>query len=111
MKVKIVDTGEIKTVSKIKKQDGGYFVWVLKGKRFYWLGVNCYLINQTKGKSLLEAIINTVVGLLTSFVLQLILYPLLNIEVSLNQNIIITVVFFTVSIIRGYLIRRFFNKR
>lgn len=48
--------------------------------------------------------------LLTSFAIQLVIYPLLSIPVTLNQNIIITVVFFVVSFLRGYLIRRFFNK-
>ncbi len=66
---------------------------------------------QSKKKSLIEAVTGTVAGLIVSFVIQLIIYPLLDIPVSLGQNIIITTVFFAVSIIRGYLIRRFFNRR
>jgi hypothetical protein len=65
---------------------------------------------QSKKHSTLESLTNTVVGLLTSFAIQLVIYPLLNIPVTLNQNIIITIVFFVVSFLRGYLIRRFFNK-
>ena len=65
---------------------------------------------QSKKHSTLESLTNTIVGLLTSFAIQLVIYPLLNIPVTLNQNIIITVVFFVVSFLRGYLIRRFFNK-
>lgn len=64
---------------------------------------------QTKKMSLIESLTNIVVGLITSFLIQLIIYPALNIEVSVNQNIVITLVFFAVSFIRGYLIRRFFN--
>lgn len=67
-------------------------------------------MNQSKQKSLLESITNTCVGLITSFIIQIIIYPLLNIEVSIKQNIIITVIFVTVSIIRGYIIRRIFNR-
>ena len=67
-------------------------------------------IMQSKKHSTLESLTNTVVGLLTSFAIQLVIYPLLNIPVTLNQNIIITVVFFVVSFLRGYLIRRVFNK-
>jgi len=111
MKVKIIKTGEIKQVARVEKQGNDYIVKPCKDKEVYWIGRDCYLVNQTKGKSLIEATVNTLIGLLTSFVLQLILYPLLDIKVSLNQNIIITLVFFIVSIIRGYLIRRFFNKR
>ena len=65
---------------------------------------------QSKKQSVYESITNVVVGLVISFIIQLILYPLLNIEVSLNQNIFITFVFFVVSFIRGYVIRRIFNK-
>ena len=65
---------------------------------------------QSKKHSTLESLTNTVVGLLTSFAIQLVIYPLLNIPVTLNQNIIITVVFFVVSFLRGYIIRRVFNK-
>ena len=65
---------------------------------------------QNKKHSLIEAICGTTIGLLTSFFIQLIIYPFLNITVSIGQNIIITTVFFVVSILRGYLIRRLFNK-
>lgn len=66
--------------------------------------------NQTKKHSLIESTIQTLIGLITSILVQLILYPILNIPVTLKQNIIITIVFFVVSILRGYLVRRFFNK-
>lgn len=65
---------------------------------------------QTKKYSLLESLTNVIVGLLMSFLTQLIIYHILNIEVSLNQNIIITAVFFIISFVRGYIIRRIFNK-
>ena len=60
---------------------------------------------------MIESITNVIVGLVTSFLIQLIIYPLLNIPVTINQNIIITVVFFIVSFLRGYIIRRIFNKK
>jgi uncharacterized protein YacL len=66
---------------------------------------------QSKKHSALESVTNVVVGLLTSFLIQLWIYPLLNIKVSINQNIFITFVFFIVSFIRGYFIRRLFNKK
>jgi len=65
---------------------------------------------QSKKLSSIEAITNTVVGLITSFLIQLVIYPSMEIKVSFNQNIIITLVFFIVSFLRGYLLRRFFNK-
>lgn len=65
---------------------------------------------QKKKHSLIEAIAGTTIGLITSFLIQLVIYPLLNIPVSIGQNVIITAVFFIASILRGYLVRRLFNK-
>jgi len=66
---------------------------------------------QNKKQSLIESITQTLVGLITSFIIQIIIYPLLNIPVTLGQNVIITLVFFMASILRGYIIRRYFNKK
>ncbi len=65
---------------------------------------------QTIKNSILESIVNVAAGLITSFLIQLCIYPMLNIPVSINQNIIITIVFFIASFIRGFIIRRIFNK-
>lgn len=66
-------------------------------------------MSQTKKQSVFESITQTLIGLATSILVQIIIYPLMGIPVSFNQNLIITAVFFTVSIIRGYLVRRYFN--
>jgi hypothetical protein len=65
---------------------------------------------QPRKLSIIESIINTLTGLLVSFCIQLVIYPVMNIPVRLEQNIIITLVFTGASIIRGYIIRRIFNK-
>ena len=66
-------------------------------------------MKQSKKHSLIESIANVVVGLVISFLIQLIIYPALNIKVSINQNLFITMVFFLASFFRGYAIRRIFN--
>lgn len=66
---------------------------------------------QSKKLSIIEAVTNTVTGLLTSFAIQIIIYPLMGIPVKLHQNVIITIVFFIASLLRGYVIRRIFNKK
>ena len=66
-------------------------------------------MSQSKKQSVIESVTQTLIGLGTSIVVQLIIYPLLGIPVSFKQNLIITAIFFVVSIIRGYLVRRFFN--
>lgn len=65
---------------------------------------------QTNKNPILELITNVIDGLLMSFVIQLVIYPILNIPVSINQNVIITTIFFAASFIRNFVIRRIFNK-
>jgi len=67
-------------------------------------------MNQSKQKSFIESTVQTIICLGASILIQIILYPLMGISVTLSQNIIITMVFFSVSIIRGYFIRRLFDK-
>ena len=65
---------------------------------------------QSKRLSLIESITNTIAGLIVSFGIQILIYPFLDIEVTINQNIFITFIFFIASFLRGYLIRRIFTK-
>lgn len=67
-------------------------------------------MKQSKKKSFIESVIQTIIGLGTSIFIQVVLYPILGIPVSFEQNLIITAVFFAVSIVRGYIVRRIFNK-
>jgi len=66
---------------------------------------------QTKKHSIIESITQTIIGLITSILVQITIYPLMGIPVTFSQNLIITAVFFVVSIIRGYLVRRYFSKK
>jgi len=65
---------------------------------------------QSKKHSIIESITQTIIGLGTSILIQVALYPILGIPVPFTQNLIITAVFFVVSIIRGYIVRRIFNE-
>jgi uncharacterized membrane protein len=67
-------------------------------------------MKQSPKKSLIESVTQTIIGLGTSILIQVILYPLMGIPVTVFQNFIITLVFFFVSIIRGYFVRRIFEK-
>ena len=66
---------------------------------------------QSKLESLTEAIINTFIGFVIAFISQLVFFPIVGIEANLAQNLILTVLFTSVSIIRTYIIRRYFNKK
>lgn len=65
---------------------------------------------QTKSMSMIEAITNTLVGFVMSILLQLLMTSALSIQMSLDQNLIMSLVFTIASVARGYLVRRMFLK-
>jgi hypothetical protein len=64
---------------------------------------------QTKLQSLLESFCNIVVGYLVALIAQLIVFPLMDISVRLDQNLAIGAIFTAVSLVRSYALRRVFN--
>jgi len=66
---------------------------------------------QTKKQSLLESIINILIGYAVAILSQLLVFPLFNIVVSISDNLMIGFYFTIISLIRSYAIRRFFNGR
>jgi hypothetical protein len=67
-------------------------------------------MTQSRKHSLLESVTNVIAGLIISFAIQLAIYPLMGIPVTLKQNVLLTAVFFVASFFRGYVIRRIFNR-
>lgn len=66
---------------------------------------------QSKKESIIEALLNVGSGMLIAFlIMQFILAPMLGVQISPGQNGIVTIVLTIVSICRGYLWRRMFNK-
>lgn len=65
---------------------------------------------QTRSMSMIEAITNTLVGFVMSILLQLLMTAALSIQMSLDQNLIMSLVFTVASVARGYLVRRMFLK-
>lgn len=66
-------------------------------------------MNQTKLESLAEVIINVAIGWVIALLTQLIVFPLFGINVTVGEQLSISVIFTAVSIIRSYVIRRWFN--
>lgn len=66
---------------------------------------------QTKKNSFIESCTNTFIGLVIAYIMmQYVLAPLLNIPIAHSQNMIITAVLTVCSVLRGYVLRRVFNK-
>jgi len=64
---------------------------------------------QSRRASFVEALLNTASGFVTSLITQWLVFPWFNLHPSFRENLGITAVFTTVSIIRSYLWRRLFN--
>jgi len=68
-------------------------------------------LEQSKLGSLVEAAIGTAIGFVMSMALSMIIYPLHGHSFTLAQNASITAIFTVASIVRGYVVRRWFNAR
>lgn len=66
-------------------------------------------MTQTRLQSLIEALVNVALGMVISVLLSLVVYPAFGHAFTLAQNIGITVIFTVASILRSYVVRRWFN--
>jgi hypothetical protein len=64
---------------------------------------------QTRLMSLVETMTNILVGLVISFLSQIVIFKVYNVSLSTQQNVEITLYFTIISILRSYALRRFFN--
>jgi hypothetical protein len=65
---------------------------------------------QSRAHSMAEAVANIAVGFLVSVVITAWLLPAMGHQVSLSENVLMTSVFTVASLIRGFAIRRAFNR-
>lgn len=66
---------------------------------------------QTKIQSLVEAVTNTLSGLVLAFVVNMLLMGAAGVSATAKQNLLIVGGHTIVSVIRSYVVRRFFDKR
>ena len=67
-------------------------------------------MRQSRLMSLVEAMANVVVGLLVAVTTQIAVFPIVELQASLGQNLKLALVFTGVSIVRGYGMRRLFER-
>jgi hypothetical protein len=65
---------------------------------------------QTRTMSLVEAVTNVVVGYVLAIVTQIVVFPWFGIETGLTEHLTIGMAFVLVSLARGYLLRRLFER-
>lgn len=65
---------------------------------------------QSRRMSVVEAAANVLLGMVLSLALQVLIFPVLGVEVSLRQHLSLLAVFTFMSFLRGYLLRRLFTR-
>jgi len=68
-------------------------------------------MQQTKLGSLIEALMNILIGYVVALLSQILIFPMFDIHVSLITNLWIGAWFTVISLARSYVIRRWFNAR
>ena len=66
-------------------------------------------MSQSKVMSLVESLTNVAVGIMVSFASQLVIFKAYGIHIALADNVMITLWFTVISVIRSYALRRVFN--
>jgi len=66
-------------------------------------------MSQTRLGSFIEACINIVIGFVINFCMNLIILPLFGFHITLLDNFYMGLLYTIVSIVRSYVIRRWFN--
>lgn len=68
-------------------------------------------MNQSRLGSLIEACMNTGIGLVINLVAQRLVFPLFGFDPPFATNLSIAAIFTVISIARSYVVRRWFNAR
>ena len=66
---------------------------------------------QSKKQSLIESLTSVFVGWLIGVILNMLVLPLFDYDVSLTDGVLISIIFTAVSVVRSYVVRRFFNSK
>jgi hypothetical protein len=68
------------------------------------------LSKQSRAMSFAETMTNVVVGFVASVAIQLAIFPLFGIRLAVSTNLAIGAAFTMMSVVRGYLLRRLFER-
>ena len=67
-------------------------------------------MKQSKFQSFIEACTTVGTGMLVALAIQLLIFPLYDIRITMFENIQLVVIFTTTSLLRVYIVRRCFNR-
>ena len=67
-------------------------------------------MTQTRTQSLAETLASVAIGYIVAVISQLVILPWFGVELTLSENFTVALWFTGVSIARGYVVRRVFNR-
>ncbi|WP_208451197.1 DUF7220 family protein [Burkholderia anthina] len=67
-------------------------------------------MSQTKRGSFIEAMTNTAIGYGINYTANLVIFPFFGMHISPKANILLGLIYTGISIVRGYVLRRCFNR-
>lgn len=69
------------------------------------------VLMQSKKESFIETLTSVFVGWLIGVILNMLVLPLFDYNITVIDSLWVSLIFTVVSVIRGYIIRRFFNSK
>lgn len=69
------------------------------------------VLMQSKKESFIETLTSVFVGWLIGVILNMLVLPLFDYNITVVDSLWVSLIFTVVSVIRGYVIRRFFNSK
>lgn len=68
-------------------------------------------MSQSKVSSFIEALMNVAIGFGINYIANLLIFPLFDMHISLIDNLWMGMIYTIISIVRSYVIRRWFNAK
>lgn len=66
---------------------------------------------QSKKQSLIESLTSVGIGWIIGVILNMLVLPLFDYDVSLTDGVLISIIFTAVSVVRSYVVRRIFDSK
>jgi hypothetical protein len=68
-------------------------------------------MTQTRLGSLIEAIINVIIGFAINYCANMLIFPLFGFHITPGANFAMGMIYTVISVVRSYTVRRYFNAR
>ena len=68
-------------------------------------------MEQSKLESFKESVSNVLIGYITALISQVVIFPFFDINIPFSDNLLIGLYFTIISLVRSYIIRRYFVRK